>query len=407
MLVCSIPPQKTAGITRRRPGELQSLRLIFHVANDKSKSIASKTHFLLPQPKRRQLSPEEFACLEAKGTFSLESDEVRSELLALFFDYVYPILPIVDPVDFYRRYDAGGASSVSPLLLQTVFLAASNVSHSPPVGLVLITLPTVHFRRRVETHGSSFSSGLEEEVLRTRKGGVSVPGLSHAHLVFISTQALYDFEYETDKICLIQSVLLMGYWLGHAHDRTDSWHWVGVAISLSQSVGLHRDPGSSNVPSSQRRLWRRIWWCCFYRDRCIALGMGRTHRINADHCDVKELSINDLVSGHISCTLTPESVAIVDQCNGHAPMFLEIVKLSRLLGDVLSSVYRPPQPEPTPWETVERLDERLKTWLLNLDPRCRLDAPPPGSDESAATALHKHYIHTFYHSVLPWLYGRS
>ncbi len=50
----------------------------------------------------------------------------------MFFDHVYPILPVVDPVDFYRRYDAGGAASVSPLLLQTMFLAASNVSGPSP-----------------------------------------------------------------------------------------------------------------------------------------------------------------------------------------------------------------------------------------------------------------------------------
>jgi hypothetical protein len=25
-------------------------------------------------------------------------------------------------------------------------------------------------------------------------------------------------------------------------DRTESWHWMGIAISLSQTVGLHHDP---------------------------------------------------------------------------------------------------------------------------------------------------------------------
>lgn len=95
------------------------------------RGISCKAHYLVPEPKRRQLSPEELACLQAKGAFSTESDELRNELLALFFDYVYPILPIVDPYEFYRRYDAGGTAGISPLLLQSMFLAASNVGYPP------------------------------------------------------------------------------------------------------------------------------------------------------------------------------------------------------------------------------------------------------------------------------------
>lgn len=217
--------------------------------------------------------------------------------------------------------------------------------------------------------------------------------------VFANTidQALYDFDHETDKICLIQSVLLMGYWLGKSHDRTDSWHWIGVAISLSQSVGLHRDPGCSNVPPSLRSLWRRIWWCCFYRDRCIALGMGRALRINAEDCDVKKLTIEDLVSPGFSSSssLSTRSQAIVEKCNGFAPIFLEIVSLSCILGEVFVSVYRPSK-EPTAWNEVEKLDEKLKAWALRIDPRCRVDTPVPWNGEPIAMALHKHYIQTLH-----------
>ncbi|KIW94791.1 uncharacterized protein Z519_04768 [Cladophialophora bantiana CBS 173.52] len=339
-------------------GELQSLRFIFHVARDKS--IASKAHYLVPQPKRRQLSPEEYACLQAKGAFSTESDDLRDELLSLFFDYVYPILPIVDPYDFRRRYDAGGVQSISPLLLQSMFLAASNFISAE--GLKRSGWPSLmHMKRRF----------------------------------YERAKALYDFEYETDKICLIQSVLLLGYWLGQAHDRTDSWHWVGVAISLSQSVGLHRDPGFSDVPPSQRSLWRRIWWCCFYRDRCIALGMGRAFRINAEDCDVKELTLEDLVytagTSSSNWNLNQESAAVVARCNSYAPLFLEIVKLSQILGEVLASVYRPLR-EPSPWSVVEILEEKLARWQVALDPRCRIDTPLTSLNEPMAMTLHKYYI---------------
>ncbi|KAJ9614202.1 hypothetical protein H2200_002338 [Cladophialophora chaetospira] len=326
-------------------GELQSLRFIFHVARE-DKGISCKAHYLIPEPRRRQLSPEELACLKAKGAFSTETEELRTELLSLFFDYVYPILPIVEPHEFFRRYDAGGAENISPLLLQSMFLAASN--------------------------------------------------------------ALYDFEYETDKLCLIQSVLLLGYWLGNSHDKMDSWHWIGVAISLSQSLGLHRDAGCSRIPPAQRALWRRIWWCCFYRDRIITLGMGRAFRINVDDCDVKELTLADLVHNGSSANLKDSSATILRRCNSYAPIFLEIIKMSHLLGDVLATVYRPRKiedfPDPASWSRAELIEEKLTAWQLGLDPRCRVDAPAFSVDEPSAMILHKYYMQIFHHVTMISLY---
>ncbi|ETI19562.1 hypothetical protein G647_09396 [Cladophialophora carrionii CBS 160.54] len=354
-------------------GELQSLRFIFHVARE-DKGISCKAHYLVPEPKRRNLSPEEIACLEAKGAFSTETDDLRDQLLSLFFDYVYPILPIIDPYDFYRRYDTGGAANISPLLLQSMFLAASN------------------FVSRDAIQKSGWSSVM---TMKRR--------------FYERAKALYDVEYETDKLCLIQSVLLLGYWLGNSHDRMDSWHWVGVATSLSQSLGLHRDAGCSRIPPSHRSLWRRIWWCCFYRDRCIALGMGRAYRINTADCDVKDLTLEDLVcSGMPSPDLKDTSAAIVRRCNSYAPIFLEIIKASRLLGDVLASVYRPRRDEDSPdsssWNTAQSIEEKLAAWQLGLDPRCRVDSLAFSVDEPRAMILHKYYIQILHHVTVITLY---
>lgn len=71
--------------------------------------------------------PEESKVLEAKGAFNLQSEDLRSKLLGLYFDFVHPILPVIDPSDFLSRFDEYGPASISPLLLQSMFLAASNV----------------------------------------------------------------------------------------------------------------------------------------------------------------------------------------------------------------------------------------------------------------------------------------
>lgn len=187
----------------------------------------------------------------------------------------------------------------------------------------------------------------------------------------------------------------MGYWLGNSQDRTDSWHWIGVAISLSQSAGLHRDRGPASISPTQRRLWKRIWWCCFCRDRCISLGMGRPIRIRVADCDVEPLTVNDLACTPPLSRLSAKSSAIIERCNNVAPVFLEIVRIMQPLGDVLTHIYQPKR-ENSLWNTVGKIDDDLNGRVRGPDPRCqvKLDLPKEFSDN--ATTLHQHYIHTLH-----------
>jgi HSP20 family molecular chaperone IbpA len=44
---------------------------------------------------------------------------------------------------------------------------------------------------------------------------------------------------------------------------------------------------------SKKKLWKRIWWSCFMRDRLVALGMRRPTRIKAEDYDVPMLREED------------------------------------------------------------------------------------------------------------------
>ena len=93
---------------------------------------------------------------------------------------------------------------------------------------------------------------------------------------------------------LVQALLLMTYWYETPDDQKDTWHWMGVAISLAHTIGLHRNPEKSVAlnPKGQK-LWKRIWWSCVMRDRLVALGMRRPTRIKSEDCDVPMLTLED------------------------------------------------------------------------------------------------------------------
>jgi hypothetical protein len=138
--------------------------------------------------------------------------------------------------------------------------------------------------------------------------------------------------------------------------------------------------------------------------------MGRPFRIHLDDCDVKDLAVEDLLtmSDEIT-TLSAEAAQVLQKCDQYAPISLALLKLSTLLGDVLSMGYRPRKHGPflssQTWSSAEKIDADLGSWQTELSPICRLDG---ASDlllvDYGAMTLHKHLLQIFYHITVIALY---
>jgi hypothetical protein len=85
--------------------------------------------------------------------------------------------------------------------------------------------------------------------------------------------------------------------LAFSHDGKDAWHWLGLAISLSYSLGLNRTNGLEASDLRRKHLERRVWWTILIRDRSLALcsggGCARPMRIKRVDCDIDMLSMED------------------------------------------------------------------------------------------------------------------
>lgn len=102
---------------------------------------------------------------------------------------------------------------------------------------------------------------------------------------------------ETDKITVIQAVLLLTFRYGDTQDRCGPSHWLAVAINLCYSVGLHRDPGpllQHRFTEAQMCLWKRIWWFCMQREPRNSFSYGRPMHIRLEDCNVPAPSAEDL-----------------------------------------------------------------------------------------------------------------
>ncbi|KAL9112988.1 MAG: hypothetical protein Q9227_002853 [Pyrenula ochraceoflavens] len=265
--------------------------------------------YIRPLPPR--LMSDDIEYLQKKGALAVPDLELRNELLRSYILYIHPYTPLLDLQDFLRAVQRtqGNEEPISLLLFQAVMFAA-------------IAYVDINYLQR---------AGFESR-RRARK------------FFFQKARLLYDFDYETDRLTLVQSLLLMTNWYETPDDQKDTWHWMGVSLSVAQTIGLHRDPSHSGMPPQRQSLWKRVWWSCFMRDRLIALGMRRPTRIKHDDCDVPMLDLGDFDLNPLSA----DTAQMLGDCSPFtdaerirelAVLCIEKAKLSLCISRVLGTQY--------------------------------------------------------------------
>ncbi|KAL1953727.1 hypothetical protein VTO42DRAFT_2326 [Malbranchea cinnamomea] len=331
--------------------------------------------YIRPLPAKFQ--EEDINYLHTKGALSIPNVELRNELLKSYIQYVHSYMPLLELDDFLSvivRNDA--TRPLSLLLFQAVMFA----------GTAFIDMK--HLR----------AAGFESRKV-ARKA------------FFQKARLLYDFDYEVDRISLVQSLLLMTHWYEMPDDQKDTWHWMGVSLSLAHTIGLHRNPANSSMDVRRQKLWKRIWWSIYTRDRLIALGMRRPTRIKDEDCDVPLLTIDDFDFKPFS----PEVIRVVGDCEmvrnvvqqkELATMFVEKAKLCLCISHVLSAQYSVLShkfggttettmmlvPKKGAAETCEvrKCDDELETWLANLPEVAHYRPPTSSSLSHGEEVLHLH-----------------
>ena len=221
----------------------------------------------------------------------------------------------------------------------------------------------------------------------------------------------------------------MTYWYETPDDQKDTWHWMGVAISLAHTIGLHRNPMSTAMPPRKQKLWKRIWWSCFMRDRLVALGMRRPTRIKDEDFDVPMLEHDDFETTEIPSHILPSCSMLRNQTllSDLAYLCIAKAKLCLCISHVLSAQYSvlirdqglamgqdgntrssvmlfPKKLDQT--DEVRTCDAELSDWLLDLPPPCIYRTPTPADLESGQSSLvvQRGLLHMCYHATLSALH---
>lgn len=349
-------------------GESSNLSLLVH-----DRGNTDVVHYPLPENIRgtrarlTELDNLEIDILHQRGAFLLPPRQLCDELVEAYFKWVAPVVPIINRSRFMRRY-RDPKNPPSLLLLQAVLLAGSRVCTNPQL---------------MDQNGSTIPASMT---------------------FYKRAKALYDANYEDDRVTIVQALVLMGwYWEGPegksagprlllglldltclSPDVTKNvFYWSRVAIVVAQGSGMHRSVENSQLSRADKRLWKRIWWTLFTRDRSVAVALGRPVNINTDDSDVEMLTEDDFIEDEddMPAEYPPDPI--------HVQFFLQYVKLCEIMGLVLSQQYSvASKARRTNAIDLAHSDMALADWLQNCPKEVCWE---PSRHHFWAALLHSNY----------------
>jgi hypothetical protein len=260
-------------------------------------------HYPLPETVRgtkarsNEMDNMEIDILHQRGAFLLPPRALCDELVEAFFTWVAPVVPVINRSRFMRQY-RDPKNPPSLLLLQAVLLAGSRVCNNAQL---------------MDSSGSTTPAAMT---------------------FYKRAKALYDANFEDDRVTIVQALILMGwYWEGPEDVTKNVFYWTRVAIVVAQGSGMHRSVEGSQLTRSDKRLWKRIWWTLYSRDRSVAVALGRPVAIDPEDSDVEMVSEDDFIDDETEhgAEFPPDPV--------HVAFFINYVKLSEIMGLVLAQQY--------------------------------------------------------------------
>ena len=104
---------------------------------------------------------------------------------------------------------------------------------------------------------------------------------------------LYDADYEEDKFCLVQSLVLWSFWWKGTNNAKDSMHFLATAQSVARTIDLHKSGSDLSMNSALQSLRRRVWWSLVIRDTIGSFGLSRAPKIKDTDHGVPMLRLDD------------------------------------------------------------------------------------------------------------------
>ncbi|GAO47749.1 hypothetical protein SAICODRAFT_32185 [Saitoella complicata NRRL Y-17804] len=195
------------------------------------------------------------------------------------------------------------------------------------------------------------------------------------------------------KMSSVQACLLMTSYLQWTRQRDVSYAYMGMAVRMAVSNGMHR---RCNVALDPRvvEIRTRLWWSIYTKDRFMNMSMGRPMLFSDNDCDLELPRYLPELDG-------PNSSPGIDVMRANTEM-------ARILGHIMSRIYTLPKDgqksSSVSRSAIVELKQELSAWKTRLPSRLRHQKPDPKSQFFRAEVhLHLGYYQAIILITRPFL----
>ncbi|KAL1960873.1 hypothetical protein VTO42DRAFT_5856 [Malbranchea cinnamomea] len=191
-------------------------------------------------------------------------------------------------------------------------------------------------------------------------------------------QAVYLLPdiHERPSVTFVEVLSLIGYFFQNLNRRDAAFLYIGVALRMAISLGLHQEVSDDTLDDKTREYRRRLWWSVYSMDRILCVKSGNP------------LTIADEDIGVHPPSRLPDEPEICP-----ATVLLHYTELSRILGKIMKNVYRTPRT--TAYNLVSSVQSilaELTQWQMNLPGELQIDfSNLHGPISRVAVSIFLHY----------------
>lgn len=245
-----------------------------------------------------------------------------------------------------------------------VKIALSHVGRSYYVGLSSITLAKLeeayanpNFNDRADTCKLFVLFAMGEVYSgKAKSHEQGFPGLSY----FVYANSLAQMFPERARLRHIECMLLLSFFSYNLNRRNSAYLWIGTALRVSMSLGLHHNlPQTTKISAVQRQHRVRLWWTVYICDRMWGSKLGQPLAVRDDDITVDLPSMEGL---------TQEEGAEFFQLE----YLLARISLAKITGDLIRTIYTRGKSPPFV-QSVRQILRDLNSWMATLPDSIRLN----------------------------------
>ncbi|KAI7764589.1 hypothetical protein LZL87_003794 [Fusarium oxysporum] len=210
------------------------------------------------------------------------------------------------------------------------------------------------------------------------------------------SQVLFKSDITTIQALLVVADALFSW----CNERSLSWHYLGIAISMIIDLGLHIDGptrrSSRKVSAEYTEIERRVFWATFISDKVQSIYQGRPTRLREHDNRVPIVFLDEYEELEDFHTRTYSTQSVQLDCPTYSvSTFQQLCKLSIIMDRILCALYAEKSAvkgADEVWLTAQSLHHDLKSWKDGVPEYLRVDL-----NDSASSTILPHNLSLIQH----------